>query len=313
MNILTPKRNHLFLIACILCLTACTSRSSHIRKKEEKKKPVITVTIETQRYFTEAIAGDKFTVVSMVPQGSSPETYDPIPQQLVSLGESKAYLRIGYIGFEQTWMSRLIDNTPHILVFDTSKGIDLIETDERSSHASESCDEHGNHSHAVEPHVWNSAANALILAENTCKALCALDQANEVYYKTRFDSLSHRIQHTDSLIRHRLAIPGAARAFMIYHPALSYFARDYGLQQIAIEENGKEPSPAYLKHLIDEARAKKVNVIFIQPEFDKRNAETIAAQTGAKIIPINPLNYHWEEEMLRIAQALSPTADTTKP
>src|SRR3712207_9128032 len=90
MNILTPKRNHLFLIACILCLTACTSRSSHIRKKEEKKKPVITVTIETQRYFTEAIAGDKFTVVSMVPQGSSPETYDPIPQQLVSLGESRS-------------------------------------------------------------------------------------------------------------------------------------------------------------------------------------------------------------------------------
>lgn len=312
MNIQFQKKSYFFLIACSLCLAACTGRSSHTRK-DEKRKPVITVTIEPQRYFAEAIAGDKFKVVSMVPQGSSPETYDPIPQQLVSLGESKAYLRIGYIGFEQTWMSRLIDNTPHILVFDTSKGINLIEADGKDFHAGEVCSGHGNHSHAVEPHVWNSAANALILAENTCKALCALDEANDVYYKTRYDSLRRRIQHIDSLIRRRIAAPGAMRTFMIYHPALSYFARDYGLQQMAIEENGKEPSPAYLKHLIDEARAKKVNVIFIQPEFDKRNAETIAAQTGAKIIPINPLNYHWEEEMLRIAQALSPTADTTKP
>lgn len=258
---------------------------------------------------TQAIAGDKFTVVSMVPQGSSPETYDPSPSNSY-LGESKAYFRIGYIGFEQIWMKRLIENTPHILVFDTSKGIDLIETDERSS-----CERIVRRARKPLARRRTSCLEfcrqrAYSYQENTCKALCALDQANEVYYKTRFDSLSHRIQHTDSLIRHRLAC-GAARAFMIYHPALSYFARDYGLQQIAIEENGKEPSPTYLKHLIDEARA-KVNVIFIQPEFDKRNAETIAAQTGAKIIPINPLNYHWEEEMLRIAQ-LSPTADTTKP
>jgi len=88
---------------------------------DDETKPVITVTLEPQRYFTEAIAGDKFKVVSMVPKGSSPETYDPIPQQLVSLGDSKAYFRIGYIGFEQTWMDRLMNNTPHIQVFDTSE------------------------------------------------------------------------------------------------------------------------------------------------------------------------------------------------
>ena len=96
----------LLLLGSCLLLAACTGRTSKASGNEEAK-PVITVTIEPQRYFTEAIAGDKFTVVSMVPKGSSPETYDPIPQQLVSLGDSKAYLRIGYIGFEQTWMDRL--------------------------------------------------------------------------------------------------------------------------------------------------------------------------------------------------------------
>lgn len=100
----------LLLLGSCLLLAACTGRTSKASGSEEAK-PVITVTIEPQRYFTEAIAGDKFTVVSMVPKGSSPETYDPIPQQLVSLGDSKAYLRIGYIGFEQTWMDRLMNNT----------------------------------------------------------------------------------------------------------------------------------------------------------------------------------------------------------
>ena len=93
---------------------------------------------------------------------------------------------------------------------------------------------------------------------------------------------------------------------MIYHPALSYFARDYGLHQISIEEGGKEPSPAHLKELIDLCKAEDVRVIFVQPEFDKRNAETIAQQTGTKVVPINPLSYDWEKDMLNVAKALAP-------
>ena len=166
--------------------------------------------------------------------------------------------------------------------------------------------DHDGHNHAVEPHIWNSTTNALILAGNTFKALCMLDKPNEAYYLARYDSLCQRIQHTDSLIRRQLSAPESAKAFMIYHPALSYFARDYGLHQISIEEGGKEPSPAHLKELIDLCKSEKVNVIFVQPEFDKRNAETIAQQTGTKVVPINPLSYDWETEMLNVAKALTP-------
>ena len=180
----------LLLLGSCLLLAACTGRTSKASGSEEAK-PVITVTIEPQRYFTEAIAGDKFTVVSMVPKGSSPETYDPIPQQLVSLGDSKAYFRIGYIGFEQTWMDRLMNNTPHIQVFDTSKGIDLILNNDDHGHAHDH-NSHDGHIHAVEPHVWNSTSNALIIAGNTYKALSQLDKANEPYYRNRYDSLCQR-------------------------------------------------------------------------------------------------------------------------
>ena len=295
-------RGQTVLFLFLLLLSACSGRG-----KGDAGERIITVTMEPQRYFTEAIAGDKFTVRSMVPKGSSPETYDPTPQQLVSLGESEAYLRIGYIGFERSWMDRLMNNTPHIQVFDTSKGIDLILNNDDHAHGHNS---HDGHIHAVEPHVWNSTGNALIIAGNTYKALSQLDKANEPYYRNRYDSLCQRIQHTDSLIRRQLSTPEAAKAFMIYHPALSFFARDYGLHQISIEEGGKEPSPAHLKDLIDVCQAENVGVIFVQPEFDKRNAETIAQQTGTKVIPINPLSYDWEEEMLNVAKALAPQAAT---
>lgn len=113
------------------------------------------------------------------------------------------------------------------------------------------------------------------------------------------------IEHTDSLIRQTLATPGADHAFMIYHPALSYFARDYGLHQIPIEAGGKEPSPAHLKALIDTCKDEKVHVIFVQPEFDRRNAELIAKQTGTRVVDINPLSYDWEAEMMHTAKSLA--------
>lgn len=301
------KKIHSILIriTLIILLPAISSCNGKLSQSKQDEKPIITVTLEPQRFITEAIAGDKFKVVSMVPKGSSAETYDPIPEQLVSLGKSKAYFRIGYIGFEQSWMERLLDNTPHLQVVDTSKGIDLILNGDQSS-----CQEHESHEghahvHPIEPHVWNSAKNALTLASNTYNALCKLDKKNEAYYLVRYDSLCNRINKTDSIIREILKSPKTSHSFAIYHPALSYFARDYGLQQISIEEGGKEPSPSHLKDLVDLCKKENVKVIFIQPEFDKRNAEIIAKETNTKIVPINPLSYDWDTEMINVAKALA--------
>lgn len=281
----------LYILLILLTLTTCGRKE----KNQSQSKPVITVTLEPLRYFTEAIAGDKFDVVSMVPKGSSPETYDPTPQQLVVLDKSEAYLRIGYIGFEQTWMDKLTVNAPNMKVFDTSEGIDLIREGET---------DHGDHRHegGVEPHIWNSTENASIIAGNICNALCQLDPTNKDYYTLRLDSVNAVISQTDLQLRELLT--DADTAFMIYHPALSYFARDYGLHQIPIERGGKEPSPAYLRELIDACRNKRVRIIFIQPEFDVRNAQLIVNETGTKIVPINPLSYEWQEEMINTAKAL---------
>ena len=264
-----------FLLLIATLLFSCKQGGQQNKKNDDK--PVITVTIEPLRYFTEAIAGDEFTVVSMVPKGSSPETYDPTPQQLVDLAQSKAYFRIGYIGFEQTWTEKLTDNAPHLQFFDMSENVELI-LDDTHAHHHKDGHVHEGHTHAggVEPHIWNSTINAQIIAGNILNALCAIDKANENAYMERYNALIRRIEHTDSLICQMLSSPNADRAFMIYHPALSYFARDYNLHQIPIEAGGKEPSPTHLKNLINSCKKEKVRVIFVQPEFDRRNADLIA-------------------------------------
>ena len=279
----------LIYILTLFILSACGNTT------QKSEKSILTVTLEPLRYFTEAIAGDNYEIVSMVPKGSSPESYDPTPQQLVNLSKSQAYFRIGYIGFEQTWMKKLEANCPDMKVYDTSKGIDLIRD---KGHW------HGDHFHegGVEPHVWNSTQNALIIADNIYQALCELDSTHQEDYQKRLDVLKQTIRQTDANVR--TLLENADSTFLIYHPALSYFARDYGLKQVSIEEGGKEPSPAQLKALIETCRNENVHTIFVQQEFDQRNAQLIAHELGVNIVSINPLSYDWVKEMIRIAEAL---------
>ena len=279
----------LIYILTLFILSACGNTT------QKSEKPILTVTLEPLRYFTEAIAGDNYEVVSMVPKGSSPESYDPTPQQLVNLSKSQAYFRIGYIGFEQAWMKKLETNCPNMKVYDTSKGIDLIRD---KGHW------HGDHFHegGVEPHVWNSTQNALIIADNIYQALCELDSTHQEDYQKRLDVLKQTIRQTDANVR--TLLENADSTFLIYHPALSYFARDYGLKQVSIEEGGKEPSPAQLKALIETCRNENVHTIFVQQEFDQRNAQLIVNELGVNIVSINPLSYDWVKEMIRIAEAL---------
>ena len=134
------------------------------------------------------------------------------------------------------------------------------------------------------------------------EAFCELDADHQEYYKHRTDSLKQLIEMTDKEIRSLLQ--EADSTFLIYHPALSYFARDYDLKQITIEKDGKEPSPNQLKELIETCRKEKAHVIFVQQEFDKRNAQLIADELGVSVVSVNPLSYDWNEEMLHVAKAL---------
>lgn len=296
----------LITILSFFLLTACVTKQAN--------EAVVTVTIEPQRYFAEKIAGDKFKINCVVPAGQSPETYDPTPQQMIQIGRSIAYLRIGPIGFEQAWMDKIRENNPKLQVFDTSEGMNLLTDTEDDDHAHE----HGTHDHdahageeahhhhhgGVDPHIWSSIAGVKAVAWNTLNAFIALDPDNTEYFWQNYNKLVDEIDKTNTEIK-QLLDPLTDRTFIIYHPALTYFANEFNLTQLCIEMDGKEPSPAQLKRLVETARANNARVVFIQQEFDQKNAELIAKETGCKLTVINPLAYDWTKEMIHIAKALA--------
>jgi zinc transport system substrate-binding protein len=261
------------------------------------------VTIEPQRYFAEQLVDTFFTVKCMVPSGISPETYDPTPAEMIALAHAQAYFCIGYIGFEELWLDKLKSNYPQVKFFDNSAGISLFVSDHDDEHEAHHAKDHHHHSR-IDPHIWNSPKQALVIAANMHDALVKIDPDNATFYAEKLQSLLEYIRKIDAEVTNILS-RSSQKSFIIYHPALTYFARDYGLTQHCIEIDGKEPSPEQIKHLIEEAKENQIQTVFIQQEFDRRNAEIIAEETGCKLVVINPLSYNWGEETIRIAKALS--------
>lgn len=275
-------RNHSFIlfIVGVLLLASCSMKSPRDTR-------TIIVSIEPLRYFAEQIAGDRFVVKSMVPKGSNPETYEPTASQMIDLSKSDMYVKVGQIGFERAWMKKLEQSAPHTIIIDSSDGIDMVNT---------------LHGHP-DPHTWMSTQNAVVIARNIYRALSAVDAKDSLFFKSNLENLISRINVLDTHIREQITREKST-AFLVYHPSLTYFARDYRLRQIPIEEEGREPSVSQLMNTVKIARENNVKCLFLQKEFDNRNTRVVAKETGVEVIKIDPLNYHWEDEMLRTAQKL---------
>jgi zinc transport system substrate-binding protein len=286
------KRIQQFLLHCFaLLLLSCAGKPVQERK--------ITVTIEPQRYFAEAIVDTLFTVETLIPSGVSPETYDPSPVQMLRLARSRAFFYVGGLGFETAWIDKLKANNPAVRFYRTDLNINPTTYEAGSSKT----EENHNHNFGNDPHVWVSPLNAITIVENMYSALAETDPENRETYLTNTQKIYRKIIETDTRIKEILK-NSTQKSFIIFHPSLTYFARDYGLTQYAIESDGKEPSPEQLQQLILTARREGIRTVFIQQEFDSRNAEIIAKETGCRLVKINPLSYQWHDELLNIAKAL---------
>lgn len=282
-------RKYLYLIILCVVFAGCKSNQQKAGMAESNAKPTVTVTIPPYQYFVDKIAEDKVDVNVMVSNGNNPETYEPYAQQMMELSKSALYLKVGSIGFEQTWMKKLQDNAPDMKVIDTSVGIKPAKTPG------------GN----IDPHVWMSCSNARIIASNILKALCNLEPKNKAFFEKNYLSLLKIIDKRDSTIREGFKNhPEMVRKFVIYHPILTYFARDYQLEQLAIEEEGREPSASQLKSLIERARKEKIKFCLIQAEFANRNTNTFIKESQTKAMNINPLQGDWNWAMQEAAAAV---------
>jgi zinc transport system substrate-binding protein len=254
----------------------------------------ITVSIPPFKYFIEAIGGGDFRVNIMVPPGANPHIYEPVPDQITNLRKSVAYVSDGYLGFEMTWLDRLYETNPAMKRLSLGTKIDLIKPEGAVTHE---------HSEGADPHYWVSPKCALIIASEIKTLLTGITPEKSDKYTHNYDILVKSINDLDQEAR-TLFSSYQQSPFMIFHPTLGYLARDYGLKQIAVENEGKEPNPSSLKDLIDYGKSKKIKVIFVQREYDVKNARTIAEETGASIVIIDPLSENWAGSVQEIINAL---------
>ena len=289
------KTGILILIAVLLA--GCKSNEN------QNGKIRIAVSILPQEYFVSKIAGDIFEINVLIPPGASPATYEPTPKQLASLSKTDLYLRLGHTGFEMAWMEKLASANDKMTLVDLSPGIDLIIEDAMHGHGHGHAHDHGHHAGGVDPHIWLSPKNVRVIAKNIHQVLISGYPEHRETFNSNLELFLHELDTLDQYIS--IELSGLrSKSFFTYHPSLSYFARDYNLEQHPMELGGKTPSSAHLKKLIDTALEKDIRIIFLQMQYDQKNADVLAKETRAETVQINPLAIEWHDQMIFITKKL---------
>lgn len=264
------RKIYIALLIAIVC-GGCTSH------RQADGEPLY-VSILPLRSLVQGIVGDDFDIEVLVPPGASPETFEPTPRQFVGLNKARMVFNVGLIDFETTLLAKIEDQAK---VVNLSRGIELIAG--TCSHGS-----HGHtHTHGIDPHVWTSPRALQKMAENAYEAIREA-YPDSVKYETNYRLLQQELKALDERTAARIAASDV-EYFIIYHPALTYYARDYGLRQIAIEADGKEPSAKQLTQLIRQAREDGVRRILYQSQFPASAVEVIARDIDAEYAEVDPL------------------------
>ncbi|WP_286336039.1 metal ABC transporter solute-binding protein, Zn/Mn family [Hydrogenimonas cancrithermarum] len=244
-------------------------------------------------------------ITVMVAPGASPATYEPKPSQMKKVTKAQIYFAIG-VPFEKAWLPRFKTQNPKMQIIDTTRGIKKLPM---ASHHHHKHPQHStlNTQHSLDPHVWLSPPLVKIQARNIAEALGNIDPAHKAVYKKNLEKFELEIDELDLKLREILK-PCHGNAMMVFHPSWGYFAHAYGLKQIPIEIEGKEPKSRELVHLIREAKEEGVKALFVQPQFSKRTARVIAESIGAKIVMADPLAPDWSDNLLRIAKKVCEVA-----
>ncbi|UCG13648.1 MAG: zinc ABC transporter substrate-binding protein [Deltaproteobacteria bacterium] len=271
------------------------------------------VSVMPQKYFVEKIGGDLLEVSVMVEPGASPATYEPKPRQMVALTKTEIYFAIG-VPFEDAWLKKINAMNAGLLVVHTEAGIakipmktqhhggegDRQQHEEKSSHHEEG--HHVYHHHGIkDPHVWLSPPLVMLQARNILRALVRVHPEHRTIYERNYKNFIIELVVLDEQLRGVFADMRGQTEFMAFHPAWGYFARDYGLEQVPIEIEGKEPKPEELARLIRHAQQRGITVIFVQPQFSRQMAQTVAKAIGGQIVLADPLAPDWTNNLRQVA------------
>jgi zinc transport system substrate-binding protein len=269
----------LLLLAPLLC--GCISQNELPYGKIN-----VATTIAPLADFITAVGGDKVKVTVLIPPGAEPHTYEPTPTQMKDVALADLYVMNG--GGLEFWMDKVLQVNKKMLIVDSSRGVELV-------------NESGGE---TDPHIWISLRNAAIQVNNICTGLIQVDPANGDYYRKNRDDYLQKLKALDEGFNQTFAAKKGL-IFIVYHPAWTYFARDYNLDQVPILENEKEPGPKYLGSIIDLARKNNITVIFVEPQYNPKSAEVIAQEIKARVVALDPLGQNYLENMQYAGQEIA--------
>lgn len=262
------------------------------------------VSILPQESFVKKIAKERVDVITLVAPGSSPHSYEPKPSQMQQLANATIYFKIG-VEFEEAWLPRFQSQNSKMTLVDMNKNIIKLAMQEHPHDHDEHEDEHSHHHHdELDPHTWTSPKNVAIMARNITDALSKRDPQNADFYAQNLREFLSEIDATNTTIKNILKT-AQQKKFMVFHPSWGYFADAYGLVQIALEIEGKNPKPKELIAIIKEAKEHNIRTIFTQKEFSQKSARIIANETDAKLYTISPLDPEWSNNLIKMAKAIA--------
>jgi zinc transport system substrate-binding protein len=276
----------LVAVACLLLglMTAMAGCTGADGEMEDNDRIAVVVTIPPQQEFVERVGGDHVRVILLVPPGADPHTYEPAPAVLAAVAEADLYAMVGSgIEFEIAWGEKIAALNPDMTVVNCSQGVEFI---------------------AADPHIWTSPRNAKIMVENIRDGLIEADPENAEDYRRNAAAYLDDLDALDAEISALIAGSGV-RVVLVDHPSWAYLARDYGFEEVAIESEGKEPSPKRIEHLIRLAEEEGVRVVFASPEHSTRSAGVIAEAIGGSVVTVSPLKKDYLDNMRQVAAAFA--------
>ncbi len=288
-NMMTKNAIRYIPIYIILLLYSAGCTGS--RKDSDR---TIFVSIAPLKCIVHEIVGEDFDIEILVPSGASPESFEPTPKQFIALNSARLVFNVGLIDFERNLMSKISDPQK---ITDLSQGIELIAGSCSHNHHGHGC------RHGIDPHIWSSPQTLKIMARNAYEAIHKA-YPDSVKYETAYIRLNERLEILDKRVSDMCA-NARNKYFIIYHPALTYFARDYGIEQVAIEHEGKEPSVKRLSDIIDKARRDNIGKVFYQTQFPRTVVETVASDIDAEPTEIDPLKEDVFENIESIARLIT--------
>jgi zinc transport system substrate-binding protein len=290
------------LLIGIVLVSATILLICHGHAQAGKKLPVF-VSIPPQKYFLHQIGRQRVEVQVMVQPGASPATYEPKPRQMAAISRAHIYFAIG-VPFEKIWLKKIAAANPEMPVVHTDHGIQKIRmaTNHAESERQAGKDHQDPHGE-FDPHIWLSPSLVMIQARTILNALVEIDPDHRAIYETNTKAFLSNLEALDADLKKTFTGKQGLQ-FLVFHPSWGYFARSYGLKQVPIEIEGKDPKPAQLKALIEHARKKHIHVIFVQPQFSSRSAELVAREIGGRVIFADPLASDWSGNLREVAKKL---------